>query len=465
MAHEVKLMLRSVFPDQLITTVLNTTSSGWDLMELNTTSPVVDPRNGRVVESMIIRLTGTSLADLRTKITAILNAADVARRFEVGESDLYVLMSVQGGDTGNGYRSSIHAMEVQIPNSIWGSDWANKTVEVTIVYERDGWWERDDIVTTITATNPNGSGSIIYMFNCNDGVGSAPATRANYLDIDTSDMVGDVATPLFINIHNSYNNAAGNMRFYIGGVGANAVNYLPGMFYEAEDASGGTPTADAGSSGGDYNLVALSADAEADLLTWTPNNVYFMGSYWYKVITRFSSANSIGNVKFRWKIRSGTSTIWQGPQFLLENATNFIQEMGEVPLPPIGAFDGTITMTLTGQRTTASTETLYFDYIQLMAAHCAIKAVGLAPMEYNEDLNIPYNYNYSSNKTLAPMRTASAKSYRDWYSEWSNQLMLAPGLYYRLHFVVQTETAALAEIARTFYALVAYYPRYRGIGE
>lgn len=463
MAHEVILGLWKVLNSNETTPtvpIVNTASTGYSLRGLGLITPTTDPLNGRVVETLTIFVQGTSLADLRTKLAAIYDMADQVRRFELGQNPLFGRVSVQVGDTGNTYWSILHAMQVNVPESLLGVDYANEGVEVKITYERDGWWEKNALMD-LTMTNPNGTATRLNIANCNDGTGSSPNKLANYVDIDTSDVDGDLPTPVFINVLNAENVSAGNLRIYAGGIGTRASEELPTLFYEAESGTGGSSTADATCSGGYKKTLTLSDGNENTLLKWAISNPdYYLGA-WYKILARFAGTGSLGNVKFRWQLLSGTTVVWKGAQFLLENATNLIQEMGEAPLPPLPNWTGTLTLALTGQRTTSATETLTLDYIQLMAAHTTIKAAGLIPHEYNSIIEIPYR------EKLFPriIRENSSGIFIDWYTEWNRAILVNPGQYYRIHFVIQSETGGTAEIDRNAMIAICCYPRYRGIGE
>lgn len=461
MAHEVIFGLwRTVNPYAATpaVTVINTVATGYYLEELKLETPTTNPVDGRVVETAVIRVRGSSLADLRTKLAAIYDLADQVRRKRMGENALFGRISIQALDSGNTFWSELYAVHVAVDQSLLGPDMAIFDTLVTITYERDGWWESPSYVD-ITLTNPNGTATSLNIANCNDGTGVSPAVLANYVDIDTTDIDGDLPAPALIALTNAENVAAGNQRIYIGGIGVDSGSYMPTLFYEAEVASGGTIVADATCSGGNKKTLLLTTDSELNLLLWTIGTsiILFLGM-WYKVIARFASASSLGNVKFRWKIYSGSVVVWSGPQFVCANTTDLIQELGSLPLPPTESWSNQITLVLTGQRTTSATETLYLDYIQFMTAQDSTKLVGIAPQEYSQELFAP---RYDKLRPFSVRR----ESYFDWYAEWNTAIYLNPRQYYRLHFVIQSETAATAEKDRKSTIRVRYRPRYRSIGE
>lgn len=464
MGHEVILGLyiaSNTFSGSPTVTAINTASTGYNLVSLDLQTPTVSPVDGRVTETMVVNVHGTSLADLRTKLASIFDFADQVRRFEQGQNAMYGLISMQPGDSGNTYYSMLHAVDVSLPRSMMGVDFATWDVDVTIVYERDGWWTKPISNGFITLTNPNGTATNLNIYNCNDMTGSSPNKLANYIDIDTTDVKGDLPVLVCFNIDNKMNVASGNKRIYIGGIGASGSTYIPNLFHEAESASGGTTTADVSCSGGNKKKISITTSAETNALKWTiakPFVQLYQGA-WFKLIARFADVGSLGNVKFRWKLLSGPAAIWEGPQFIVENNTDLIQEMGEIPLPPVNKWIGDIDILLTVQRITSATETLNLDYIQLMASQCAIKLVGKNPQEYDQNLHVPLN------EAFPFMSIYRGVDYADWSAQWAKAIYINPGQYYRLHFVVQTETGVTAEINRLSTVEVIPNPRYRGIGE
>jgi len=463
MAHDVKLGLW-LTTNQMATTptvsAVDTTATGYDLEEMQLVTPVGDPLTERVVETMRVRITGTSKADLRTKLSAVYDFADQVRRFWKGANPYFGRVLLQVEDTGNSYWSLLYDVQVS-HDDILGATLANYQTVVTVTYERAGFWEKSSsiVLNAITLTNPNGTGITLNIANCNDGTGVSPNILANYVDIDTTDIDGDVPTPLYFGVTNKENVATGNSIIYVGGIGVSSAGVLPTLFFEGEAASGGTSTADATCSGSAKGRVVLASGAEAEMLAWslTSNVDRYLG-LWYKIVARFAAVAGLGDVSFRWKLTSGTTVIWEGPQFRLENPTTLIQELGEFPLPPLVGWAGTIYLRLYGEQTTGASITLDVDYIQLLSADIAVKLVGLVPQEYNVVVELP------NEETIYPV-PARAVSYYDWYALWNRVLMINPGQYYRLHFVVQSEVAGTAEKDRNSNVGMMYRQRYRSIGE
>lgn len=465
MGHTVKLSLFGQDePTTEVTYAIDTSNSAYNLMEKEVITKTLDPEgNEHVIETMRIDLAGTNLADLRAKLATIYDFCDQVRRDMEGKNPMFGMITIRHGGGSNAlYRSRLYAIEASIQPTVLESEWATARTEVLFVYERDNYWEGVDI-QSITISNGNGSAAdVLQVSNCNDGAGTSPYINNNYFDLDKADIDGDVPTPLIIRYNNAENDANGVARIYAGGIAvystaADPTPFIPTLFIEAESATGGTGAADATCSGGNKVSVSLTTAAETTLLTWALTNPKYYYGYWYKVIARFAAITSLGNIKWRWKLKVGVTEVWSGPQFMTENATNIIQEMGEVPIAPDVEWSGQLSLVLTGQRTTGSTETAVLDYIQLLPSHAAMKvqALGSSVLEFTYSLYMP-TWNGKVTRSYG---------IRDWYSQWNSAIMAYPGMYTRVHFVVQTETGGTAEIDRMGQLMVQYRKRYRSIAE
>lgn len=468
MAHDVKLALflgTTPYNTAGVSNAIDTTATGYDLENLPLQTPIGDPLTEHVVETMTVRITGTSKANLRTKLSAVYDFADQVRRFWNGGNPMLGRIMLQVENTGNTYWSNLYNVQVSHDN-ILAATLANYQTVVTITYERDGFWELVTVEgNAVTMTNPNGTSTGLNIANCNDLTGTSPNVLANYVDIDTSDIVGDVPTPALLRVRNIENVATGDSIVYAGGLASYSAGHSAAapLFMEGETATGGTNTADATCSGGYKERISVASGAEAELLSWAfSSNVEYYLANWYKIIARWAVATNLGDITFRWKLASGSTVIWEGPQFKLANATNLIQEMGEIPLPPLLNWTGPLNLKLFGQQSKGGALTIDLDYIQLMASNCVIKVNFTVPMEYNEYGHMPYYFSYPNN---ASARQSGSVYYYDCYTEFCRAIMLSPGLYYRIHFVIQSETAGTAEKDRNSNILIYYRPRYRSIGE
>lgn len=448
MGHTVKLQLFDVAAGHYTavgTAAVDTSATGYFLVSKEFASTITEPVDGNtVVESLVVMVRGTSLADLRTKITAIYDFCDQVRRYQAGQNTMFGRMYFQPGGSGNAFLARLYEIEARVGGDILKAEWANWEVEVTLIYARESWWE-DATLRTIGLA---------------EGYALTDLPGGNFVNLATTAIDGDVPAPINIEILNNYNVASGIQRVYVGGVAVSGSGVLPQLAYEAEDATGGTAQTDAACSpGGAGNTkVELSVTTtESGLLTWELNDPEEYGGMWYRILARWAANTNIGNAKWRWKLLSGSTVIWSGNQFLLENATSLVQEMGEVKLPPVPGWTGTLSLVLWGVSTTGSTVAVTLDYIHLMASGLSQKAVGYTPVEYEAYLDL------RSGTDISNVPVAN-KVLRDWYVMWNPALLGYPGQYERVAFVIGNE-AVNAEIARTCNVKLSYRPRYRVVGE
>lgn len=469
MAHDVKLGLWSVitpFNTTPASSAIDTTASGYDLITLNLVTPTGDPLTDHVIETMTVRISGTSKADLRTKLSAVYDFAEQVQRFVKGENPNFGRVMLRVENTGNAYWSTLHNVQVA-HNDILGGTYANYQVEVTVTYERDGFWERAISASAITLSNSNGTGTALNIANCNDGTGTAPNKLANYVELDINDVDGDVATPAYLYVYNSENSGYGDETIYAGGIITNKVR--PTLFLEAEAASGGTNTADATCSGGYNESIVLASGTEVKL-TWTLTNPERYLGQWYKCIGRLVegfTSSAVMAVNFQWRVLSNSVEIWRGPWFRINNTVRtsptllcLVQEFCEMPLPPLSNMTGTMRIVLACVQSTGASISFSLDYIQLMAANCFIKATGFQPVEYSDAVYVPE----PNSIRLVPMHVDTT-NYYDWYTVYAKTLMLYPGIPQTIHFVIQAEDSLKAEKDRNSTISIYYRPRYRSIGE
>ncbi len=456
MGHTVKLSLYDVASDQYasVSNPVDTSATGFTLVSKDVMTTITDPAGDEhVLESMVIWVKGTSLADLRTKLAAIYDFCDQVRRFEAGQNTQFGRIYFQPGGAGTAFLSRIYAIEARVNGAILREEWANWATEVTFIYERDGFWED---AANRWLVNPADSTTDFDLVN------SADATH--YIDLATTAIDGDVPSPLMPVLINTYNVAAGVVRVYAGGVACRTVGVLPTLTLEAEAGTGGTPAVDAACSykgSGSNTKVALSAGTtEAEMINWTLSNTQNYGGLWYKVLGRWAENTNLGSVKLRWRLVAEGVVIWQGQQFLLENSTDLLQEMGEVKLPPIkGWLGNNLVLSLTGVSTTGSAVTITLDFIALMASALARKLVSSATiaLEYNGSLFLRVSniiaYQPSFNNHLGL-----------WDVMWNKELLAYPGMYQRVMFFLESEGGGM-EIARTCRVNIASRPRWRSVGE
>lgn len=190
----------------------------------------------------------------------------------------------------------------------------------------------------------------------------------NYLDIAAAEVTGDLPAPLRLEITNWTNstNRANNV-FVAHNVLSDPANFS--HMLEAEAASGGTTTADTTCSNDSRKALSWTNTAESELLTWTLSTAVLnacRGNY-FRLLARFATTPAYTDLWVRVRIKFSLTTIWEGPQVLLNNVYN-LQDLGVLQLPPylVGAGDiYPLNLVLYGQRNVSGTHSLSLDFVQL----------------------------------------------------------------------------------------------------
>lgn len=204
----------------------------------------------------------------------------------------------------------------------------------------------------------------VPVYNHMDGDG-----HGNYVEMQADEVGGDLPAAVRLEITNTYSssNRANNllMAHNVLSDPANLNHVL-----EAEAASGGTTvTGDGACSGGGRKTLSWAGTAETEVLNWTLSTALLnacRGNY-FRLIARFASVPAYSDVWVRWRVKLFGTTLWEGPQFLL-NTTSSLQDMGVLQLPPylIDAGDlYQLDLVLYGQRNQSGTHNLSLDFVQL----------------------------------------------------------------------------------------------------
>jgi hypothetical protein len=250
--------------------------------------------------------------------------------------------------------------------------WPAKIVKTTVSITRRNAWVKETAIQTNLITNAN-SGTTAPIYNCGDGNGSSPTKRLNYGLLPYATTIGDLPGLLYVNMNNTLVGET------IRKVWATNSLYSAAGPVELIEAESGTTAAGSmlpaspdytNYSGGKYLYYTLTDGTEQEACRWLGA---FSGMR-YHIMARFTENTSLGNIKFRLRVLSGTTVLWQGEQFSMINPTETIQDLGVVLLPPADKsyFNFTAglrcSLSLMAQRTTGVTETIKLDYLMLFPA-------------------------------------------------------------------------------------------------
>jgi len=409
-----------------------------------------------ITESIPLQLTGSQSA-VQLTINSINKMLDCARQFdENGYGDQVELM-VRAG-TASAWRTSpirdgrLSVTEESVQAGLSSGDRTPATLNIT----RAGYFE-GGTANFIPFYNGNGTANAtdgINLLNCADSGGTAPALRQNYAYVNPADIQGDLPAPMTLWIRNEIDggSALPVSKYFISAMTPHYDVISNANYYR--DFSG---TADATCSGGAAATYTLSTSDETDMFTAniaSATTFLQLGGAPYHIIARFRNNTSLANVKFRLKFKSGTTTVWAGPQFTLPN-TNIIQDLGVVNMPPGASFGwGDGNLVISGQRTTASSETIGLDFIQFFGGDYA-EFTGIVNAGDHDYLYIVGRY-----EKIYRLNSFGNFPVMDWTANGKTALMLRPGDYNMLLILAQTSTPGTAEIGHWNKLEGSYSPRW-----
>ncbi len=428
---------------------INLASNGCALLAYVPKAPTSLDEDATVVETVKIEISGASVS----AVQAILQSINAAFRLAELFQEKKITNGIVGGivyasflpdgysDT---YRSEILTGRLDWDAKALDDQWVEKKIDATITWTRRYYWEGPEI--SLTLTNGSGSGTSRTIYNHQD------SGHDNWVRIEAAAVTGDLPTPPIINLNNNY--ASGDvLDVYLSHNYLSSPQYLSNTI-EAENATGGTPTADGACSNGNYNSVSWTATTETQLLSFTLGDAdteYALGNL-FKIMMRFQTAPAYTNCWIRWKFLFGSRVVWSGPLLLLN--TKALQDTGIVQWPPGGDLPENmagLSLNLYAKRNTAGTHNLKIDYIQLMCMDGFRIYRGSVPIDQGDHL-------VDDGVKQVVYKTSQGNLGYHTHNVIGQSVMLRPGYVQKIH-VLELESTGVAPIARTFSVQVSYRPR------
>lgn len=323
----------------------------------------------------------------------------------------------------------------------------------TLSITRRGWFE-DTAALSLPLTNSNGTftyPNYQRVYNCDDGAGTTPAIRNNWISIPSASITGDLPAPVFIKIKLSSGNP---IRLYA----AHGISYNNNInhTYFYSDQSG---TADANCSGGYYKSTAIPDSYDQELAAIVIANSAILrqlGGAPYRLVLRFRDTTSITNVKYQIGISTGGLYIWRSPWKRITSVYTgeIMHEFGPVNIPPgISTSWTNLRVSVLGSRLTSNTETIGIDYAVLFGG----EFVNLKEI-FNSSISADSVINYGGLNKVIYRDDVTNKACKDIIALGAETLTVVPGVDNIYHFAIQDTGGA----AITVYANVGmrYNPRW-----
>lgn len=287
----------------------------------------------RVSESLVVRIKGSSVSDLQTKIREIESFFQRAREFRdgTGQGKRAILRYNVNGDT----ESTIYDGRVDLSGKLMSVDWANVETDVTLTWTRDAWFAfyGGSLAQLTLANDNNGVEEIVY--NCNDQSGSSPTKKENWVKIAAADIAGDLPCGCRIALYPQ--GTAEIDDIFIFNYVDKGHDSLAKGFGLHEGETGTSDTVDATRSGGKYHDYTIPSaptalDINYDITADCPK---YSGQ-----MSRFLlAAKFTGTATFQPYVKIGGVGTYYGPKTVITGlGSSFeILDLGMLRIPPVDA--------------------------------------------------------------------------------------------------------------------------------
>lgn len=346
-----------------------------------------------LVES--IELINVSLTDWE-KIETLLSRARM--RSMTGQGYPIYMEYSPGNNAAADYRAEVFDGQVLTKESNLKQDWANSAFDGTLIFSRSPYWEMINADIPVM-TNLNGTGyTATPIYNCNDGSGTAPNKRCNYLNISVPSgrrLIDYCPVRVELIFTTSVS--------HVGQITIGMINDT--QFAHNLEAAGGTSVADANSSGGYLRRHALSSTMTV-LETWDlasltgglgfPILEYKHGNF--MVAARFANDPPANTYV---QIQMGRSE-YAGP--VVKLTASKYQILDVIQIPPgtrNSSFEKDLTLSAKGSGN------LDIDFITLIPADAYIKIPEQFRAVSNNDM-----YVYDASEGYAYFQTAAGMRYQ-----------------------------------------------------
>lgn len=339
------------------------------------------PNNGSdndksVSDTVVVHLSGTGAQMLAVKET-IENWLAWAKSYyttKVGDK-IYLRAKLDAADDLGS--SLIHSGFVE-----WSGRAPTTTIRagyamLRIVLTRDNWWE--EALVTLPLTNGHGTDvtSGLQVDNRND------STRDNWVEIDGADIEGTLPAPILLDFENTYNSGdrMGRLRY------SNNFRSNPNSLQtvlEGEDATGVTPIADTGSSGGNYISVSWSA-TQSEIVEWTIPSALLQNAKGNLCKVHWVGEGiTVPGYWLRVKMQMALTDIFYGAWKYVERDWHDMLDLGTMRFPPylLSEYSSVypLNLVIEQKQTSSTSRTMYLDALHI---HPVDTYRSLVPKGYN----------------------------------------------------------------------------------
>lgn len=437
-------------PDYAWLKIIGPDTGGIDGLEGARYDPINSPGE-TARENMLVVLRG-EIADIEFYLNRLERVSDLTRQYNREGYGIPQFIRIQF-ESGEYWYSKLLSFELfNERNSL--SYLAKGSLGIRIELERENFWTGDAVGLPLS----NGNGTLVTtglsVLNHND----SSAGQDNFVYIDCLNLGTDLPAPLRIEVKNSF--ATGTMKDLI--IGSNQHNAnegpLDNLVMEMESGTGGTPTADATCSGGQYNVITWTATSWTTL--WSKAlTASDLGDYRGRTVIpvlRLQTAHALTPIYLKIRLVKGSTIIseyqevWSKPGYgyCVFTPIRIPPRETSYTLYPFG-----YTLEIQGLQTGA-TATINADYLEFIPTDSIGQYLAVENLAQNDtlidDAFAGLNYTRTSGNVELSTHQAISKGH-----------YLKPGLYGTYFYFFHSDNNNLAAIDRTLSVKVFYRPRKR----
>jgi len=301
----------------------------------------------------------------------------------------------------------------------------------------------------------------LNVYNCNDGDGTSPNKRNNYVEIGAASVVGDLPAPARLEMTNQFNSANRLYNIWLG----HNVRSTPDLFQhmiEGESASyGGSDVVNAAYSAGKLRTFTWAVDTQTIIARWALDTTFLnrANKRWFKILAGFTNGISAG-IRLQSKITfpSGTPLTVVASSQEVVTTTSRIQEIGELQIPPWLLSSGDLSavdLTLYAKKTGGGSVSI--DYLQITPVD-GYRV--LMPRGYGAAYQVRVVDDGISDQIWTDGWSGGGKTGH--YTAVGKNLKLVPGELQRIYFLQNGDTGDI-DITRLLNVKAFYRPRRRGL--
>lgn len=384
-------------------------------------------------------------------INAIELALIQARRYEKRAQGDRVYINFKPDGQTDIWRSPLIGGRVTLDDAALDWMWTSDNVKVIVALQRKPWFEGPEEQLDLYNGNAVGGSTTGKVYNCNDGTGTSPNKKNNWLQILNEDIEGILPARCRLELTNTYSSAIRNNEIWIGlNAFADPENFIHHI--EAEDAwQPSNDTANGNASGGYYNYNTTGGDVafKAFEITLSSSFMSKMKGRSFRLLASNDILSNSGvyvHCRTLFPTEPGITILEQGSEYLLD--TRDTQDIGTLKLPPWvekASTQSALSLQIWARKTGGCT--YYLDAVHFMPLD-SFRV--LWPKGYGQ----PQNYTIVDDSIEDMIYTTSGTAVTGHYIGYGRPFELFPGQDNFLYFLWNPGT-----ILRTMEVEVYYRPR------